>query len=128
MSLRGLTRFRKRIEGAIKRWPAAQMITAEAERRYTILRMKQNRVQGPPLARSTIRRKKSSIKLIDTGRLLRSIRVVYVNKNVVMLASNVTYAGVHQYGYKNIPQRKYLFVTRSELKELGKIFIKVLMK
>ncbi|AIY89894.1 phage virion morphogenesis protein [Geoglobus acetivorans] len=76
----------------------------------------------PPLKPETIRRKKSSKPLIDTGRLRDSItHKVEGDKALIGIFARdvVIYAAVHEFGSprKNIPERSFLRKTFDEQKD-----------
>jgi phage virion morphogenesis protein len=71
----------------------------------------------------------SSITLVDTGTLLRSIKYsVDTNRSIVCIGTNLEYAALHQFGGKaginksvNIPKRPFLFFTGVTRIEIGRI-------
>lgn len=78
--------------------------------------------EWPPLKPETVKRKKSSKPLIDTGRLRNSItHKIEEDKALVGVFGEevVVYAAVHEFGAprKNIPQRSYLRKTFDEQKD-----------
>lgn len=88
----------------------------------------------PPLKPETIKRKKSSRPLIDTGRLRNSVtHKVEDNRAIVGLFAQdvIVYAAVHEFGSpkQNIPERSYLRKTFDEKKdEIEKIILKEVEK
>lgn len=64
--------------------------------------------------------------LQDTGLLRASIKPNNT-KDSASVGTNLNYAEKHQYGYKNIPQRKFLWLSKAVLdlitKKVGKFYI-----
>lgn len=56
------------------------------------------------------RRNGSSKPLVDTGKLRGSVVATVANKTQILVGTNVTYAGPHQFGApsKNLPRRRFL--------------------
>ncbi len=83
----------------------------------------EGRSEWPPLKPETIRRKKSSRPLIDTGKLRNSItHKVEADRNRVLVGVFGEYAvvaAVHEFGApgKNIPERGYIRPTFDEKKD-----------
>jgi len=127
-SIKGLENIQKMASQALSRRDLAARAVGDAHLKKTFQRFKSNKVQGPPLKAATIKRKKSSVKLVDTSRLARSIRFRTMTGLSMMWFTNVIYAGVHQYGYKNIPQRKFLFFTTDDLRLYAKIYMRALFR
>lgn len=128
VSTSGLDNIIMMCQQAKSRRGAAMRAVGDLHKKTTFQRFKSNKVQGPPLKPATIKRKKSSVKLVDTGRLAGSIRFRSLNSMSMMWFTNVIYAGVHQYGHKHIPQRKFLFFTPEDLRLYARVYMRVLFK
>jgi phage gpG-like protein len=61
--------------------------------------------------------------LQDTGDLRKSIAASNTKDTAVVSAgdAHVTYAGYHQYGTRNIPQRKFLWLSKEILDQITKV-------
>lgn len=67
--------------------------------------------------------------LVKSGKLKNSI-YVEANDDSVSVGSRVAYQAVHNYGYppRNIPQREYLIVQKSDEREIRKMIKRHLLK
>lgn len=98
-----------RLAGAFLEWKIKEKITHSDP-------------EWPPLKPETIKRKRSSKPLIDTGRLRNSI-THKIEENAALVGifggEVVVYAAVHEFGSpkRNIPERSYLRKTFDEQKE-----------
>jgi len=84
-----------------------------------------------PLKSETIkrRRQKSSKPLQDTGRLRGSLRHRVVNRGKEgVIFTNLKYAPTHQYGYKKIPARPYVWLPKEFVKKLAAQFAKFIRR
>lgn len=93
----------------------------------------------PKLAKSTLKSKLAAQKrgaaitskrpLVYSGELRDSLKVLRKTKNGFEYGTNVKsrkgfpYPGIHQTGGKNLPQRKFLFLTRKDLQQMVKMTI-----
>lgn len=65
----------------------------------------------PALKDSTLKRKKGTRPLVDTGTLMRSLEVRGASASGVEVASTQDYANYHQYGTKKMPARPFFPIT-----------------
>lgn len=66
--------------------------------------------------------------LIDTMRLFRSVRTKRVNARRVVWGSNTPYAGYHNDGDSNMPQREFMGDSRELFKDIDRIISKNISK
>jgi phage gpG-like protein len=105
-------------EALVTEWEAAMAEAAQRARTLAITKyIGRHRPEYPPLADSTIRRKKHDRPLLDTARLRNSIqaKVVVVRfggqvKVWGVVGTNVEYARAHEYGTTDgrVPARPFL--------------------
>lgn len=81
-----------------------------------------------PLSPNTIKRhprREGGKPLNDTGRLKRSVTSQVVKKvsaRKLEYGTNLVYAGVHNFGYKQIPKREFLFFSPQDERAIKRIF------
>ena len=77
-----------------------------------------NKERGPQRAWTPLKYRVGKI-LQDTGRLRLSI-FSRNTKDTAKVASNLKYAPTHNYGTKNVPMRKFMWLSRDMKKRLDK--------
>ena len=79
-----------------------------------------------PLKPATIKRKRSSAILQDTGTLKNSMSLEVKGTDAVSIGTTIEYATTHNFGSKErkIPQRKFMLFQEEDKKRIDSIFLK----
>lgn len=86
------------------------------------------------LSPATVAKKRRDIKLIDTGRLKRSINVK-ASSDKVIVGTNVIYAAIHHFGGQagrgkkvKIPARPFMMIQDEDWKEINEVALDYLLR
>jgi len=83
-----------------------------------------------PLAYSTLKQKMKlgySIKPLLRKGFLRASIATRATRDTLTVGTSITYAPYHQYGTKNIPQRKFLVFQKEDIHRMNKLVVQYLI-